>query len=216
MILNAWNSNFEGHWKRLALKIETFWALKWQRAKRVPFGPKNSSFSGPAPSNGPSNGSSLKIIKSKWHIKKTGKLVILLYVHNFLHSVFCIPYSVFFVLYSVETAFFFLQCVNTASPLINIHSRISPRIFEKIRNGPDGPGGNWFMKKTWSLKSRVNLVLDSLEAHACAACSTTAFYYGDFSKLGLRPYTVYTEPYYLFAVSNTHSLLRPVEVLRSW
>jgi hypothetical protein len=24
------------------------------------------------------------------------------------------------------------------TPLINIHSRISPRIFEKIRNGPNG------------------------------------------------------------------------------
>jgi hypothetical protein len=91
-----------------------------------------------------------------------------------------------------------MQCVNTASPLINIHSRISPRIFEKIRNGPDGPGGNWFMKKTLSLKSRVNLVLDSLEAHACAACSTTAFYYSDFSKLGLRPYTVYVHGALLF------------------
>ncbi len=32
--------HFEGHWKGWALKIETFWALKWPRAKRVPFGPK--------------------------------------------------------------------------------------------------------------------------------------------------------------------------------
>jgi hypothetical protein len=31
--------HFEGDWKGLALKIETFWALKWQRAKRVPFRP---------------------------------------------------------------------------------------------------------------------------------------------------------------------------------
>jgi hypothetical protein len=31
--------HFEGDWKGMALKIETFWALKWQRAKRVPFRP---------------------------------------------------------------------------------------------------------------------------------------------------------------------------------
>jgi hypothetical protein len=28
------------HWKGWALKSRLFWALKWQRAKRVPFGPK--------------------------------------------------------------------------------------------------------------------------------------------------------------------------------
>ncbi len=32
--------HFEGHWEGWALKIETFCALKWPRAKRVPFGPK--------------------------------------------------------------------------------------------------------------------------------------------------------------------------------
>jgi hypothetical protein len=32
--------HYKGHWKEWALKIKTFWALKWQRAKRVPFGPK--------------------------------------------------------------------------------------------------------------------------------------------------------------------------------
>jgi hypothetical protein len=32
--------HYEGHWKGWALKIETFWALKWQRAKQVPFKPQ--------------------------------------------------------------------------------------------------------------------------------------------------------------------------------
>ncbi len=36
--------HFEGHWKGWALKIEPFWALKWQREKRVPFGPKKVKF----------------------------------------------------------------------------------------------------------------------------------------------------------------------------
>jgi hypothetical protein len=30
--------HFDGHWKEWAFKIETFLALKLQRAKRVPFG----------------------------------------------------------------------------------------------------------------------------------------------------------------------------------
>ncbi len=52
--------------------------------------------------------------------------------------------------------------------LINIDLRVSPQIFEKIRNGPEGtlrgPGGHWFMKKTWSSKSRVRLPLSKKAA----------------------------------------------------
>jgi hypothetical protein len=33
---------------------------------------------------------------------------------------------------------FYLFSPVSLTPLINIHSRISPRIFEKIRNGPNG------------------------------------------------------------------------------
>jgi hypothetical protein len=62
--------DYDGHWKGWALKIETFWALKWQRAKRVSFGPKKVEISGPTPFSGPSNGfSRIKLIKSKRHIK---------------------------------------------------------------------------------------------------------------------------------------------------
>jgi hypothetical protein len=57
---------------------------------------KKSRCSGPTPSNGPSNGfSRIKIIKSKRRTKKTDTLVI--YVHEFLYSVFCILYSALFV-----------------------------------------------------------------------------------------------------------------------
>ncbi len=56
-----------------------------------------------------------------------------------------------------------LTPLNSLSPVsINIHSRISPRIFEKTQNGPNGilgGLGDWFMKKTWSRKSRVRLPL---------------------------------------------------------
>jgi hypothetical protein len=37
-------------------EIETFLALKWERAQRVPFGPKKVEISGPTPSNVPRNG----------------------------------------------------------------------------------------------------------------------------------------------------------------
>jgi hypothetical protein len=37
MVLRRARSIYEGHWK--GLEIEIFWALKWLRAKRVPFGP---------------------------------------------------------------------------------------------------------------------------------------------------------------------------------
>jgi hypothetical protein len=49
--------------------------------------------------------------------------------------------------------------------LINIHSRISQRIFEKIWNGPNGPGGRWFMKKIWCRKSCVILPLSVLPVY---------------------------------------------------
>ncbi len=34
----------EGRLKGWALKLRLFWALKWQRAQRVPFGPKKVEF----------------------------------------------------------------------------------------------------------------------------------------------------------------------------
>jgi hypothetical protein len=59
--LDASNIHFDGHWKD--------WALKSQRAKRVPFGPKKVEISGPTLSNDLSNGfARIKIIKSKRHI----------------------------------------------------------------------------------------------------------------------------------------------------
>ncbi len=49
------------------------------------------------------------------------------------------------------------------TPLINIHSRISPRIFEKIWNDPNGilrgPRDTDLWQKTWRRKSRVRLPL---------------------------------------------------------
>jgi hypothetical protein len=51
--------------------------------------------------------------------------------------------------------FFHLPPVST-TPVVNLELRISPRIFGKNRNGPNGIlwgwGGNWFMKKTRSKK----------------------------------------------------------------
>ncbi len=52
----AGNIHFKGHWKRWALKIETFWALKWQQAKRVSFGPK-------------------KVEKKSWKIARVGSCI---------------------------------------------------------------------------------------------------------------------------------------------
>jgi hypothetical protein len=62
-----------------ALKIETFWALKWQRAKHVLFWPKKVEIFRAHPFHrGPSDRfACIKIIKSKRYIKKTGTLVIL-------------------------------------------------------------------------------------------------------------------------------------------
>ncbi len=34
------NIHYKGHWKGWAPKIEPFWSLKWQQAKRVPFWPR--------------------------------------------------------------------------------------------------------------------------------------------------------------------------------
>ncbi len=39
-IYGAVRNGFEGHWKGGLWKSRLFWALKWQRAKRVPFWPK--------------------------------------------------------------------------------------------------------------------------------------------------------------------------------
>ncbi len=55
----------------------------------------------------------------------------------------------------------------TLTPTINIQSRISLRIFDKFKTAEENthwPGGHWFMKKTWSRKSRVRhpLTLSSL------------------------------------------------------
>ncbi len=43
----------EGRLKGWALKLRLFWALKWQRAQGVPFGPKKVEISGPTPSKAP-------------------------------------------------------------------------------------------------------------------------------------------------------------------
>ncbi len=64
MARDAGNIQYKGNWKG--------WALKWQRAKRVPFGPKK-----------PSNEFALiKIIKSKRHINR--------YIGNFMCLSSCI------------------------------------------------------------------------------------------------------------------------------
>jgi hypothetical protein len=40
-VFDAGTIHYEGQWKGgWALKSRLFWALKWQRAKRLPFGPK--------------------------------------------------------------------------------------------------------------------------------------------------------------------------------
>ena len=46
------------------------------------------------------------------------------------------------------------------TPLINIHSRICPRIFEKIRNGPNGQGPG--DTDLWKKSDVENLVSDCL------------------------------------------------------
>jgi hypothetical protein len=70
-----------------------FWALKWQQAKRVSFGPIKSRFSGPTPSNGPNNRfAHIKIIKSKRYVIKR-------YIGNFMYIGFCPLYSIFCVLW---------------------------------------------------------------------------------------------------------------------
>jgi hypothetical protein len=67
---DAGSIHYEGNWKKWALKSRLFWILKWQQAKRVPFGPKKVEISGATPFNGLSIGFALiKIIKSKHHIK---------------------------------------------------------------------------------------------------------------------------------------------------
>ncbi len=56
--------------------------------------------------------------------------------------------------------------------MINIHSRLSPRIFEKIWNDPNGilrgPGATDLWKKTWSRNSRVRLPLSNSPAGCIA------------------------------------------------
>jgi hypothetical protein len=59
---------------------------------------------------------------------------------------------------------FHLPPVSLTS-VANVELRISPRIFEKIRNGPkgiirEGLGGNWFMKKNQKQKSRDTVPLN--------------------------------------------------------
>ncbi len=53
----------------------------------------------------------------------------------------------------------------STTPVVNLELRISPRIFEKNRNGPNGIlwgwGGNWLMKKTRSEKSRDTVPLSA-------------------------------------------------------
>ncbi len=70
--------HYKGHWKGWALKIETFWALKWQPAKFQ--GPKKSRFSGPTLSNATSNDvARLKTIMYKRHINNR-------YIGNFMYT----------------------------------------------------------------------------------------------------------------------------------
>ncbi len=45
------------------------------------------------------------------------------------------------------------------TPVANFELPISPRSFEKNRNDPEGLGGNWFMKKTRSRKTRDTVPL---------------------------------------------------------
>jgi hypothetical protein len=57
--------------------------------------------------------------------------------------------------------FFHLPPVSL-TPVANLELRISPRIFEKIRNVPNGiirGGGNWFKKKNRRKKSRDTVPL---------------------------------------------------------
>ncbi len=59
--------------------------------------------------------------------------------------------------------FFHLPPVSL-TPVANLDLRISQRIFEKIRNGLleyPGAGGNWFMKRTRSKKSRDTVPVDT-------------------------------------------------------
>ncbi len=60
-------------------------------------------------------------------------------------------------------------------PVVHLDLRKSLRIFEKIRNDPNvifslqGLGGRWFMKKTWSKKSRDTVPLSITPAKSKAA-----------------------------------------------
>ncbi len=56
---------------------------------------------------------------------------------------------------------FFAGGVDTAEQLINIHSRISPRIFEKIQNGPNGILGGLGDTDSRKKPEVENLVSDS-------------------------------------------------------
>ncbi len=54
---------------------------------------------------------------------------------------------------------FSLLSLGSLTPLTNIHSRLSPRIFKKNRNDPNGILRALIYEKTWSRKSRVRLLL---------------------------------------------------------
>ncbi len=90
---DAGNIHYKGRWRE--------WALKWQRAKWVPFGPKKVKIWGPTlPMARVMDVDRIKIIKSKRHIKKTGTLVLLCtWVSVFcdLCSVFCSVCCKFYV-----------------------------------------------------------------------------------------------------------------------
>ncbi len=69
------------------------------------------------------------------------------------------------------------------TPVININSRISPRIFEKIQNGPNGILGGLGDTDSWKKTEIENLVSDSLLTQSiCAECSSvyTEFALNDF------------------------------------
>jgi len=122
-------------------KSRLFWALKWQLAKRVPFGSKKVKIFRAPPTS--SNLSS----------KKTGTLVFLctrvllviciLYsvycisVFCILYYVFCILYSIFFILYSVFCEFYDHDHVKGPTPTPSP----SPSGTKWIYFGPGGGGG---------------------------------------------------------------------------
>ncbi len=125
--------HYKGHWKGWALKIKTFlcsematnkisailaqksWDgllksrlfLPWNGKKRSErhLDPQQLRFSGPTPSNGPSNAfARIKIVKANRHIK-------IRYIGNFIYMSFCILHCVFCILYFVLWTLYYVSCI---------------------------------------------------------------------------------------------------------